>query len=210
MDLTMSAARTEFEQIAFSAVKDLLNKTGAHLLLCECAEVCQLVSSSAKASATTGSAGVAWEYLLASMACRNGSKHKSWDTSMQMQMQACLHGRHVRMQDGCSSITSACKHAAHTHHAGLLASVCSAGVQPRQIGIIITNSSLFNTTPSLSATIMNHFKMSSKTLNYNLAGMGCSAGEAPRCSAVALECSVVAAVLLFVTCCSCVLCCIRL
>jgi hypothetical protein len=30
MDLTMSAARTEFEQIAFSAVKDLLNKTGAH------------------------------------------------------------------------------------------------------------------------------------------------------------------------------------
>lgn len=29
MDLTMSAARTEFEQIAFSAVKDLLNKTGA-------------------------------------------------------------------------------------------------------------------------------------------------------------------------------------
>lgn len=77
MDLSMSASRTEFEQIAFSAVKDLLNKTG---------------------------------------------------------------------------------------------------VQPRQIGIIITNSSLFNTTPSLSATIMNHFKMSSKTLNYNLAGMGCSAG----------------------------------
>ncbi|KAF8055285.1 KCS4 [Scenedesmus sp. PABB004] len=77
MDLSMSAARTEFEAIAFSAVKDLLNKTG---------------------------------------------------------------------------------------------------VQPRQVGILITNSSLFNTTPSLSATIMNHFKMSSRTLNYNLAGMGCSAG----------------------------------
>eukprot|EP00877_Chromochloris_zofingiensis_P010954 jgi/Chrzof1/6111/Cz17g10060.t1_LCKAS5[v5.2] len=51
-----------------------------------------------------------------------------------------------------------------------------AGVSPKQIGVVITNSSLFNTTPSLSATIMNHFKMSSKTLNYNLAGMGCSAG----------------------------------
>jgi hypothetical protein len=40
MDLTMSAARTEFEQIAFSAVKDLLNKTGALLWLwtaCQCA-----------------------------------------------------------------------------------------------------------------------------------------------------------------------------
>jgi 3-ketoacyl-CoA synthase len=50
------------------------------------------------------------------------------------------------------------------------------GVKPKQIGIVITNSSLFNTTPSLSATIMNHFRMPSSTLNYNLAGMGCSAG----------------------------------
>eukprot|EP00878_Enallax_costatus_P003354 GHUV01003563.1.p1 GENE.GHUV01003563.1~~GHUV01003563.1.p1 ORF type:complete len:536 (+),score=169.57 GHUV01003563.1:329-1936(+) len=50
------------------------------------------------------------------------------------------------------------------------------GVQPRQIGIVITNSSLFNPTPSLSATIMNHFKMPHTTLNYNLGGMGCSAG----------------------------------
>jgi 3-ketoacyl-CoA synthase len=50
------------------------------------------------------------------------------------------------------------------------------GVQPRQIGIVITNSSLFNPTPSLSATIMNHFKMPHTTFNYNLGGMGCSAG----------------------------------
>lgn len=28
------------------------------------------------------------------------------------------------------------------------------GVQPRQVAIVITNSSLFNTTPSLAATIM--------------------------------------------------------
>lgn len=48
------------------------------------------------------------------------------------------------------------------------------GVHPRQIGVVITNSSLFNPTPSLSATIMNHFNMGSKTLNYNLGGMGCS------------------------------------
>ena len=49
-----------------------------------------------------------------------------------------------------------------------------AGVSPRQIGVVITNSSLFNTTPSLSATIMNHFGMASSTINYNLGGMGCS------------------------------------
>ena len=39
------------------------------------------------------------------------------------------------------------------------------------------DSSLFNTTPSLAATIMNHFKMGSNTLSYNISGMGCSAGE---------------------------------
>jgi hypothetical protein len=49
-----------------------------------------------------------------------------------------------------------------------------ANVSPKQVGIVITNSSLFNTTPSLSAAIMNHFKMGSNTINYNLGGMGCS------------------------------------
>jgi 3-ketoacyl-CoA synthase len=49
-----------------------------------------------------------------------------------------------------------------------------AGVQPRQIGAVIVNCSLFNPTPSLSAMIMNHFKMGSNTINYNLGGMGCS------------------------------------
>jgi 3-ketoacyl-CoA synthase len=51
-----------------------------------------------------------------------------------------------------------------------------ANVSPKQVGIVITNSSLFNTTPSLSATVMNHFGMGSSTINYNLGGMGCSAG----------------------------------
>lgn len=49
-------------------------------------------------------------------------------------------------------------------------------VHPRQIGIVIVNCSLFSPTPSLSAMIMNNLKMSSKTINYNLSGMGCSAG----------------------------------
>ncbi|KIZ01890.1 3-ketoacyl-CoA synthase 19 [Monoraphidium neglectum] len=50
------------------------------------------------------------------------------------------------------------------------------GVSPKQIGFVITNCSLFNPTPSLSATIMHHFGMGASTLNYNLGGMGCSAG----------------------------------
>jgi hypothetical protein len=57
------------------------------------------------------------------------------------------------------------------------------GVQPRQIKVVVVNCSLFNPTPSLSATIMNHFKMSSSTINYNLSGMGCSGGGATAAGA---------------------------
>ena len=45
-----------------------------------------------------------------------------------------------------------------------------------QIDILVVNCSLFNPTPSLSAMIINHFKMRSNVVSYNLAGMGCSAG----------------------------------
>lgn len=45
-----------------------------------------------------------------------------------------------------------------------------------QIDILVVNCSLFNPTPSLSAMIVNHFKMKSNIVSYNLSGMGCSAG----------------------------------
>ncbi|CAD7695581.1 unnamed protein product [Ostreobium quekettii] len=50
------------------------------------------------------------------------------------------------------------------------------GIKPRDVGILIVNCSLFNPTPSLSAMIINHFKMRSDIRSYNLSGMGCSAG----------------------------------
>ncbi|KAI8465507.1 MAG: FAE1/Type III polyketide synthase-like protein-domain-containing protein [Monoraphidium minutum] len=50
------------------------------------------------------------------------------------------------------------------------------GVDPKRIRFLVTNSSLFNPTPSLGAMIMNRFKMGPKTQNYALGGMGCSAG----------------------------------
>jgi 3-ketoacyl-CoA synthase len=48
------------------------------------------------------------------------------------------------------------------------------GVSPSQVKFVVTNSSLFNPTPSLSAMVMNHFKMPLSTKNYSLGGMGCS------------------------------------
>lgn len=51
-----------------------------------------------------------------------------------------------------------------------------SGIKPQAIDILIVNCSLFNPTPSLSAMIVNHFKMRSNVVTYNLSGMGCSAG----------------------------------
>ncbi|XP_052191017.1 probable 3-ketoacyl-CoA synthase 21 [Diospyros lotus] len=51
-----------------------------------------------------------------------------------------------------------------------------AKISPRDIDILITNSSMFSPTPSLSAMIINKFRMRSNTFSFNLSGMGCSAG----------------------------------
>ncbi|XP_047313564.1 3-ketoacyl-CoA synthase 10-like [Impatiens glandulifera] len=49
-------------------------------------------------------------------------------------------------------------------------------VNPKDIGILVVNCSIFNPTPSLSAMIINHYKMRGNILSFNLGGMGCSAG----------------------------------
>ena len=50
------------------------------------------------------------------------------------------------------------------------------GLDPAKIKFVITNSSLFNPTPSLSAAVINKFKLRDDVINYSLGGMGCSAG----------------------------------
>lgn len=49
-------------------------------------------------------------------------------------------------------------------------------LDPKSIDILVVNCSLFNPTPSLSAMIVNKYKMRSSVRTYNLSGMGCSAG----------------------------------
>ncbi|XP_047965547.1 3-ketoacyl-CoA synthase 5-like [Salvia hispanica] len=50
------------------------------------------------------------------------------------------------------------------------------GVKPRDIDILILNCSLFSPTPSLTASVINKYKMRSNIKSFNLSGMGCSAG----------------------------------
>lgn len=50
------------------------------------------------------------------------------------------------------------------------------GVKAKDIGILIINCSLFNPTPSLTAMVVNRYKLRGNVMSYNLGGMGCSAG----------------------------------
>lgn len=54
--------------------------------------------------------------------------------------------------------------------------LAATNTKPQAIDILVVNCSLFNPTPSLSAMIVNKFKMRTNVITYNLSGMGCSAG----------------------------------
>eukprot|EP00262_Sarcandra_glabra_P015152 TRINITY_DN4602_c2_g1_i1.p1 TRINITY_DN4602_c2_g1~~TRINITY_DN4602_c2_g1_i1.p1 ORF type:complete len:526 (+),score=29.18 TRINITY_DN4602_c2_g1_i1:122-1699(+) len=52
----------------------------------------------------------------------------------------------------------------------------NTGIKPKDIGMLVVNCSLFNPTPSLSAMIVNKYKLRGNIKSFNLGGMGCSAG----------------------------------
>eukprot|EP00262_Sarcandra_glabra_P015533 TRINITY_DN4797_c0_g2_i1.p1 TRINITY_DN4797_c0_g2~~TRINITY_DN4797_c0_g2_i1.p1 ORF type:complete len:376 (-),score=22.44 TRINITY_DN4797_c0_g2_i1:232-1260(-) len=54
--------------------------------------------------------------------------------------------------------------------------LAKTGIKPKDIDFLVVNCSLFCPTPSLSAMVVNKYKMRSNIRSFNLSGMGCSAG----------------------------------
>ncbi|KAM7462891.1 hypothetical protein LguiA_031012 [Lonicera macranthoides] len=54
--------------------------------------------------------------------------------------------------------------------------LAKTGVKTKDIGILVVNCSSFTRVPSLSAAIVNRYKLRSDIVSYTLSGMGCSAG----------------------------------
>ncbi|KAL9226953.1 hypothetical protein vseg_002706 [Gypsophila vaccaria] len=54
--------------------------------------------------------------------------------------------------------------------------LASTNTKPKDIRILIVNCGTLNITPSLSAMIINHYKLKHNICSFNLGGMGCSAG----------------------------------
>ncbi|KAF5175075.1 3-ketoacyl-CoA synthase [Thalictrum thalictroides] len=50
------------------------------------------------------------------------------------------------------------------------------GIKPKDIDLLVLNCSMFSPTPSMTAMIVNKYKLRSNIRSFNLSGMGCSAG----------------------------------
>ncbi|KAK6944626.1 3-Oxoacyl-[acyl-carrier-protein (ACP)] synthase III, C-terminal [Dillenia turbinata] len=54
--------------------------------------------------------------------------------------------------------------------------LAATNVRPKDIRILVVNCGMLNTTPSLSAMVINHYKLRQDIQSFNLGGMGCAAG----------------------------------
>ncbi|PIA43001.1 hypothetical protein AQUCO_02000450v1 [Aquilegia coerulea] len=82
----------------------------------------------------------------------------------------------VWLPENCSTMKEGRAEASEVIFAALDELFEKCRIRAKDVGILVVNCSLFNPTPSISAMIVNHYKMRGNILSFNLGGMGCSAG----------------------------------
>ncbi|EEF46169.1 3-ketoacyl-CoA synthase 10 [Ricinus communis] len=82
----------------------------------------------------------------------------------------------VMLQENCTTMKEGRLEASSVIFGALDELFEKTRVRPKDVGVLVVNCSIFNPTPSLSAMVINHYKMRGNILSYNLGGMGCSAG----------------------------------
>ncbi|GAB4833091.1 hypothetical protein Ancab_007150 [Ancistrocladus abbreviatus] len=82
----------------------------------------------------------------------------------------------IMSKDNCSTMKEGREEASTVIFGALDELFEKTRIRPKDVGILVVNCSIFNPTPSLSAMIINHYKMRGNILSFNLGGMGCSAG----------------------------------
>ncbi|KAL9271763.1 3-ketoacyl-CoA synthase 10-like protein, partial [Drosera capensis] len=84
--------------------------------------------------------------------------------------------RTIASRTNCSTMKEGREEAAMVIFGALDELFQKTRIRAKDVGILVVNCSIFNPTPSLSAMIINHYKMRGNILSFNLGGMGCSAG----------------------------------
>lgn len=84
--------------------------------------------------------------------------------------------RTIFTSEDCATMKVGREEAAQVMFGALDELFAKTRIRPKDVGILVVNCSIFNPTPSLSAMLINHYKMRGNILSYNLGGMGCSAG----------------------------------
>ncbi|GMH13406.1 hypothetical protein Nepgr_015247 [Nepenthes gracilis] len=82
----------------------------------------------------------------------------------------------IMSKENCSTMKEGREEAAMVIFGALDELFEKTRIRAKDVGILVVNCSIFNPTPSLSAMIINHYKMRGNILSFNLGGMGCSAG----------------------------------
>lgn len=180
-DCNMTTAREEAELVLFGVVQEVLDKTSECSFSTGHSTWLALMHNALRAKHAT------WLALMHDGMTLLDSQYRPSRLFVLPDNAACISdaalcGRspilvcQLWQQQSCVRGSTKHQKFGHTRHQKITKScvievdAAGAGLKAKDIDILVVNCSLFNPTPSLSAMIVNHFKMRSDVITYNLAG----------------------------------------